>query len=202
MRQLLIQWRYAFISLGLIGLISCASIPASAPPADQTLTWEERQQQLSRLTHWSLNGAMSIRSAGEATSASINWQQQNNNYQIRLFGPLGAGQIQLTGTPTGATLIMQQDTVSASSPEQLFLQQTGWYMPVTNLLYWVRGIPAPYSAARVERDEYGRARIITQDGWTVRYERFTAVKGNDLPTKIQLSSDDRQIRFVVNRWRI
>ncbi|NKB47305.1 MAG: outer membrane lipoprotein LolB [Legionellales bacterium] len=194
---------YVAISLCLLGLSGCASTPSGkSTETTAPVTWEQRQQQLMTIRNWTLAGAISIRTEADATSASLNWQQQGNHYQIRLFGPLGAGQIQLKGTPHQATLIMQKETVSAASPEQLFLQQTGWYMPVTNLLYWVRGIPSPYSVANVTQDESKRAHTIIQDGWTIRYDRFRTIKGQDFPTKIQLSSGEIQIRLVINRWQI
>src|SRR5690606_18888434 len=78
----------------------------------------------------------------------------------------------------------------AESAEDLLEQQIGWRLPVENLLWWVRGLPAPDSPSRLQLNPDSRLARLAQAGWTVEYSRYQEVEGVQLPQRLQLSGHD------------
>src|SRR5258706_16084370 len=87
------------LSLLTLFLSGCASTPSPTRPA-VTPTWEKRQVLLEKIKNWHIKGAIALRSSHENGSATLNWQQNGPNYSISLFGPFGAGSVQIHGTST------------------------------------------------------------------------------------------------------
>ena len=94
-----------------------------------------------------------------------------------------------------------QGRFEAESPEALVETQLGWQLPVSNLLWWIRGLPAPDSRSRVELDGNGRLAHLQQDGWDVQYLDYSDENGFALPSRIKLAGRDLQITLVVKDWQ-
>src|SRR5690606_5148367 len=87
--------------------------------------------------------------------------------------PPGSGGNPHPGDDRGMTLdIAGQPTLTAESAEDLLEQQIGWRLPVENLLWWVRGLPAPDSPSRLQLNPDSRLARLAQAGWTVEYSRY------------------------------
>ena len=92
--------------------------------------------------------------------AGLFWLQRQDYYDIRLSGPLGRGAARLTGRPGQVSLeVANQGRYEASSPEELLGEQLGWSLPVSHLVWWVRGLPAPDSKSRLSLN--GDSRLAT-----------------------------------------
>lgn len=192
------------IHLALLCLLltACTTITSKKAPV-QYLPWDERQQQLIQVKKWTIRGKVSMQAPQDSGTASVNWQQTGNQYHIRLFGPIGAGQLQLSGDPHQVSMTTaKRETVTAATPEQLLHQYAGWDMPVSNLHYWIRGLPNPQQDGTIQLDTYEHLQSLQQQGWTIHYQQYTSVKGIDLPTKIDLSKDQVKIRIVISKWEI
>lgn len=108
-----------------------------------------------------------IRAAG-----TLFWLQRQDYYDIRLSGPLGRGAARLTGRPGQVSLeVANQGRYEAPSPEALLEEQVGWKLPVSHLVWWVRGLPAPESKSRLSLNGDSRLATLEQDGWRVEYLR-------------------------------
>ncbi len=189
--------------LVLFSLSACVTMPAKQQAINQTISWQQRQSDLSAINTWTVRGAIGVHNQKNGWSASVNWQQQADHYQLQLYGPLGAGQIRLNGTPGHVTLLTANNKKSeANSGDRLLYQQTGWNLPVDNFYYWIRGIPAPSLPANQQLDGYNHLQQLQQQGWTIHYTSYTAVNGVDLPNKIELSSGNVKIRLVISSWLI
>ncbi len=166
-------------------------------------SWAERQRQLSNLTAWNLQGAIGMQQNTKHWSASINWQQQQaNTYTIRLYGPFGAGATVLKGQPGQASLVTNDhpQPITSSNPQSLIAKETGWQLPVDNLYYWVRSLPAPGSPSKVTFDQANHLSTLEQAGWQINYLNYTSVNGLDLPNIIRLNSADFSIKLVIKNW--
>ena len=76
-------------------------------------------------------------------------------------------------------------------------------MPVKGLLYWMRGIPDPdLPPAKTTLDEFGRVQQMQQDGWRIRFKRYTDVQPYELPQKIFIDSADLKVKIFVDNWNI
>lgn len=177
-------------------------MPAKKGPLNQRMSWQARQHQLHPIQHWTINGAMGINMPNYAQAASMVWQQQARDYQVSLFGPFGVGRTTLTGTPTAVTLLASGKQYKAKTPEKLMQEVLGWQLPVTNLYFWVRGLPAPNSPATTTFDAFHHLTELKQQGWKILYLRYTAIKGVDLPSKLVLQHGQLQVKFVIAKWQL
>ena len=185
-------------------LASCATTRTQPIPLQQTQTaisWENRVQTLSSIQSWDLNALIAMRTKKDAMSASWKWQQTKNNYTMSLYGPLGAGAMKLSGSPGHVSLETSDGKhYTATSPESLLSQQLGWNIPVSNLYFWIRGLPAPNQAAHKELDNQNRLALLKQDGWTIQYLNYKKFGSLDLPAKLVLDNIDLNVKIIVRQW--
>ncbi len=192
-------------------LASCATVnqqqqqATSTAPENKVIPVENRVTSLSSIQNWNLDALISIRNnaKNDSNTANMKWQQSHSNYNISLFGPMGSNTVKLAGRPGKVTMESSDGkTTSASTPEGLLAQKTGLQIPVSNLYYWIRGLPVPGSASHKSYDTYNHLTQLVQSGWTVRYLDYRAVKDIDLPTKIFLADPTLNVKIVVSNWNI
>lgn len=185
-------------------LVACAPPkPAPEAPENETLPRLERKAKTAAVSSWEISGAMAAKNQNKAWSASLNWKQQGlNQYQIRLFGPLGSGTVMIEKKGNVITYQDGPKKVSSGNPDELLYQQTGIRLPVSNLYYWVRGLTAPGSIQSVKYDQYNHLSTLKQAGYTINYTRYTSVNGIDLPSKINLFGHGVTIKVVIKKWRV
>jgi len=182
-------------------LSGCQSI---APPAAENTPWELQRSQLEALQSWQLRGRVNVRYDNESHTPRIIWLQQHEQYRIRLWGTFNAGNTIITGRPGFVTLEQGGDTVTASSPEALILDQLGYELPVSYLEFWVRGLPAPASQADLRFNAKNQLDSLSQDGWTVRFEDPRQYGGFSLPNAVEVSRplNDLSLRFIGLNWSL
>ena len=197
-------FQYLLIFLGALLIVSCAAFQPTPPPSQQVIPAETRKAALAQIKNWDVKGSVSIQYQQKTDIASLNWHQENQqNYRITLSGPLNFGTVEIIGSPGSVTLKQSnRPPVSAATPEKLLTQQMGWQIPVSNLYYWLRGIPAPGSDAKTEFDTYGHITHMIQQGWTIEYPEYMGVGTVDLPKKIYLTHPNLKIRLVIRQWKI
>jgi outer membrane lipoprotein LolB len=192
-----------------IELTSCATVSSkqSLSPAVVTTevpTWGNRVQVLSNIQDWDLNALIAIRAnaSHQAGSANMKWKQTKKEYDILLFGPLGADAVKLAGKPGQVSLeTADGKKFSATTPEALLLQQSGWHLPVSNLFYWIRGLPVPKMASQKTFDSDHRLSELSQEGWAIQYLRYKTIGQVDVPDKIWLSSAEVNVKIVIKNWQ-
>lgn len=164
--------------------------------------WKAHKAQISEIDGWQINGKIGIRAPQDSGSGTLFWLQRQDYFDIRLSGPLGRGATRLTGRPDAVALeVAGQGRFEAESPETLVESQLGWQLPVSNLLWWVRGLPSPDSRSRVALDANGRLANLQQDGWDVQYLGYSEESGYSLPSRIKLAGRDLQITLVIKDWQ-
>lgn len=192
----------------IIGLVvclnACTTMPCYQQAYNKPINWQARQWQLQKIQYWQLRGAIAIKTPQKSLSAYLNWQQfSQHHYQLTLFGPLGIGTIIMHGSQKQFTLQMAKEKIyKARNPEILIQQQLGWNLPVTNLYYWIRGLPAPHLKAKKQLDAYNHLTKLTQQGWHISYLKYAGIHGVDLPTKIYLSTANINLRIIISHWEL
>ncbi|HHX33704.1 MAG TPA: outer membrane lipoprotein LolB [Gammaproteobacteria bacterium] len=168
----------------------------------QTSSWQAHKQLIMPLDAWQISGKLGIRSERESGSAVIFWLQRQDYFDIRLSGPLGQGSTRLTGRQGAVSLeIASRGTFQASSAEALMQQELGWSLPVENLLWWVRGLPAPNSKSQLQLDSNSLLAKLEQDQWQVDYLSYRTENGLQLPERIKLSGAGLTITLVIKEWQ-
>lgn len=190
-------WIFALITF----LSACSTV---APPASsKPIAFEQRKPELAKVHSWNLNGKIAVISARDSGSATVDWNQSQSAYNIAITGPLGSGGFKMAGRAGSVTLRMSDGkSFSASSPEQLLAQHWGYHLPVSNLNYWIRGLPVPGVPAKTKYDEAGRLSSLTQQGWNIQYPSYTHAGSVDLPSRIFASSPELKVKFVVYSWNV
>ncbi len=197
MRNLLIP-ALVLLLAGCTGLGPQESIEGPGNKED----WTTHKALVSEIDGWQISGKIGIRAPQDSGSGTLFWLQRQDYFDIRLSGPLGRGATRLTGRPDAVALeVAGQGRFEAESPEALVESQLGWQLPVSNLLWWVRGLPAPDSRSRIALDGNGRLANLQQDGWDIQYLGYSEEAGYELPSRIKLAGRDLQITLVVKDWQ-
>jgi outer membrane lipoprotein LolB len=154
-------------------------------------------------TPFDLLGRALVTYRGGAVTANVRWEHSAERDEIWLMTPTGQTLAHIIDNPAGATLTRHdQQQFRAANVEALTRQALGWTLPVTLLQHWLRGVPAPGSAAQsVERGPADRPVALTQNGWRVAftYHAQGALAGK--VRRLDLNDGANEIRFVVDTWR-
>ncbi|MEJ6655999.1 MAG: lipoprotein insertase outer membrane protein LolB [Pseudomonas sp.] len=198
------------LSLRTLGLLTLTLILTACSNLHQRETlefggdpaaWQAHRSAVAPIMHWTLQGKLGVRAPTESGSGTLFWLQQQDQYDIRLSGPLGRGATRIQGSDAGVTLeIAGQPPATADSAEALLERQIGWRLPVEHLLWWVRGLPAPDSPSRLQLNPDSQLARLAQAGWIVEYSRYQQVDGVQLPQRLQLSGHDMLLTLVITRW--
>ena len=195
--------RYSLMLLALLLTSGCAH-RSLTPPQDVL----EHQRQLQAIGDWQLAGKLGIRTADDSGSASVKWQQQPNTYQINLSGPLGQKSMIITGSPDKVRLEQTgEPPQEAKTAEALIKKTAGWTLPVTQLAYWVRGVPAPkLRITHLHQNDNGLIEQLNQGGWAISYSNYRDQTFNGtnmpLPGKIIAEYQDVRLTLVIRTWRL
>lgn len=174
-----------------------------APAAVELKTSTAPLKSPETLSSWNISGAIAAKNNKKGWTASLNWLQQGpNQYQIRLFGPLGGGTVLIDRQDSVVTFTDGPKKKTSANAEELLQKETGIRLPVNNLYYWVRGLPAPGSAQSTQRDKENRIISINQNGYTINYTGYTTIAGMNLPSKIRLQGHGVMIKLVIKHWEI
>jgi outer membrane lipoprotein LolB len=188
--------------LGLLG--GCAHHRSLTPPEDVL----EHQRHLQTIGDWQLRGKLGVRTTGDSGSASIKWAQQRSNYQIYLSGPLGQKRINITGNSDKVRLEQSgEEPQEAGTAEALIKKSVGWTLPVTQLAYWVRGLPAPkLRITHLQQNETGLIAQLMQGGWNITYSNYQDQYFNGeilpLPGKITAEYQDIRLILAIREWQL
>ncbi|HEV2614286.1 MAG TPA: lipoprotein insertase outer membrane protein LolB [Gammaproteobacteria bacterium] len=132
--------------------------------------------------HWRVQGKIAMQDQGRAETASLDWQQNVQNYQIRIFGPLGIGAVEINGNPQGVELIDSKGQIhQAASAELLSQQILGYPLPIADLVYWLKGVKTKH-----------------HHGWTVHYLSYHQ---NGMPKLMTATHQGINLRIFIDKWQ-
>lgn len=169
----------------------------------KTISVEQRKAETKTVSSWEIRGALAAKNKAKGWSASMNWLQNGpSSYQIRLMGPLGAGTVIIT--KKGGTITFQDGPkkIISNNADELLLQQTGIRLPVNNLYYWVRGLPAPGKIIAEHRDQNNHLVQLKQSGYAIDFAKYTTVKGADLPGVVRLEGNGVMVKVIIKSWSV
>lgn len=193
------------LSLSLVLLITgCTPFWQTKATQSPEQLWQQRQSQQAELRQWAFKGRTAIVQGREGWNAGIHWEENKDQFHIKLSGPFSQGGVALDGDAQQVTLTMDNgETMSADTPEQLLAEAMGWLLPVSALRDWVRGVP--YGKVPVDHkqlDEQGRLTKLEQAGWHIEFLRYVPFKGTSMPEKVFMKHPDLNVRLVISDWSI
>ena len=166
--------------------------------------WETRRDELLRQETWGLKGRIAVRTNDESGSGTLYWTQRKDDYDIRVIASFSGGVYELSGADGVVSLrAPDQRVLQAEDAETLLRQTEGWYFPVSELIYWIRGLPAP--ALQVDGlllDEENRVSTLNQGGWSIRYKSYVRIDGSSMPGRLDLENDQVRVRLSIREWNL
>jgi outer membrane lipoprotein LolB len=186
------RWFFlCFMSL----LLSACSQQSTLPPLPAQSTQPIPQT-------WVIAAKLGIRSRDESGSVTLKWQQQGQEYQINLAGPLGQGSALLMGNADYIVIDRpNQERIYSNNPTQLVQETFGWELPLEQLNYWVRGLATPTIDTReLTFTPSGAVATFEQLEWSLQYSRHTLVDQWLMPKRIQAKKDDTIFTLIINEW--
>jgi len=187
-----------FLQLAWLG--GCASwatrdsarLSTASPPG-----WQNHRAAMLAISGWHIKGKIGYRSDADAGSAWLDWRQHQEQFDLHLGGPFGAGTVQLVGDERSAILRQADEPeISAHSAADLSVKVLGWRLPVDALVYWIRGIPAPQqSHTEAHYTPDGALNRFEQSGWQLKLSRYRDTSAGRLPGKIIATRDS--VRFTL-----
>lgn len=170
--------------------------------------WPKHQAQVESINNWQAIGKLGIKVPNDGGSANLHWQQQSHDYQIDLNGPFGQGKMIIEGKSGSVTLTEAgKAPQTAKTAEELIHKNTGWNIPVTQLAFWVRGLPAPDSKiSHFEPNALGLIGELQQAGWKITYGDYVNAPGSQeiiaMPSRIIAVYKDIRLTLVIREWKL
>lgn len=198
-----IQLRTFFLLLfGVLVLQACAWVERE--PVEQNFAaWHLRLARIETLDQWAFRGRASISHEEEGWQIDLDWRQQHDRFELHMAGPLGQGAAELTGAGDRVLLSTSDGRqFEAATARELIRQKLGWDVPVADLGYWVRGVPAPGAHVVHQLDALGRAVKMEQDGWTVEFQRYDSFGDVELPAKLIAYNAAWRFKLVIDSWTL
>ncbi len=186
------------ISLSVL-LCNCSTITKSSQSNWRIIP----KNRLQKINKFELSGRIGVISHGHSDSGDFTWQQNDkNNYQLIIYGPLHQGNITLTVTPEHAILIDQnKQKIIANTPEELIQDYTSWYIPTHSMQKWILGISDNSAPIKTEYYEtQGILIYLEQNNWKINYLEYSNFNGFLMPKKLQLNNGVAKIKILVKRW--
>lgn len=149
--------------------------------------------------HWDLSGKIGITTPNESVAGFIQWKQNGKDFDIYVSGPLSVGSARIEGNASSISLTRGGKTVQGINPQELIYQELGWFFPIENLPFWLKGKVAPYSNAKTKSDNKQLSQI-KQDAWQVDYLRYDSYY--QLPQRIRISQGQWKFLIVIKHWNL
>lgn len=163
--------------------------------------WEKNRIKLQQIRAWSLKGAFSITSNNKREIARFTWVKNLDSYTIDVFGPMNVDGARIIGNAKWVEFWQtDKKPLKAKTAEQLLFSQLGWQFPVSNVRYWILGIPNPDEGVETTYfDQAGHLVELKQNNWEVKFSRFwyDSRMQVDLPQIIELKQGAIYIKLKI-----
>jgi len=180
---------------------SCTPLPVTDDKTGSQ-KWEMHRDELMLLEKWNLSGRIAVKIENDSGTASLHWTQDKQQYQMRIIAPFGKGTFVLTGNDNKAELRSPDNTASRAHDAETLLQKyMGWSVPVSALIYWIRGCPDPsLQTDALSFDEKHVLSYLEQSNWRIRYKKYTEIDGRLMPNRLDLENPPIRVRISVKKW--
>ena len=196
----------AYLTLCLLAtLAACSSLPTQAPtttPASLSLH-QQHLASLSRIQQFELKGRLGVQADGKGYSASLLWQHNADQDDIRIYSPLGGQLARIQKNVDGIRFEDAKGQVSVGKDaESLTQAMLGWRLPLGGLADWALGRPANSAMASLTWDEAGHTLTLNEADWAIAYQQYQASPTAFLPHKLSLKNERLQLKIIVEKWTL
>lgn len=196
----------AYMTLCLLAtLAACSSLPTQAPSATTASLGLHQQHlaSLGRIQRFELKGRLGVQADGKGYSASLIWQHNAEQDDIRIYSPLGGQLARIQKTADGIRLEDAQGQLSVGKDAESLTQALlGWRLPLAGLADWALGRPVNAAMASLTWDEAGHTLSLNEADWAIAYQQYQASSGVFLPHKLNLKNARVQLKLIVEKWTL
>ncbi len=147
---------------------------------------------------YAVSGKAVIRSPQGGQRLSFRWQQTPVEYRLSVWGALGVGRLQLSGTEQ-ALLVSRGGRDAITGPAaQMMEQHLGWSVPLEAMGSWLLGEPANTLAQDlVVTDDRGRVTRLKQGNWEIEFSQYEWVN-EWRPKRMDITGGQISMRVVLS----
>ncbi|WP_199102124.1 lipoprotein insertase outer membrane protein LolB [Aquitalea sp. ASV11] len=167
-------------------LTGCATETVFRPAASTSSTARDQA--------FNVSGRISVNMDGKGSVGQFDWAHQPDADQLSVNSPLGTTVARLQRNPAGVSLQADGKTWQATDVESLTQDVLGWTLPLGNLVWWIRGLPAPDAPYQFSADG-----SLAQQGWTIRFVSDADVPSL-YPKRVDMQRDRLTVRLLPQSW--
>ncbi|HVY66843.1 MAG TPA: lipoprotein insertase outer membrane protein LolB [Gammaproteobacteria bacterium] len=195
--------RWLTIAVAVLVLPACAHLPVGT----DGLSYDARRGTLATVDAWDMRGRLAVDTGGRAFQGSFDWHQRADALDLAVRGPLGAGLLQVAGTPNHMTFTARGETRTLTDPEAELSALLGWWLPVGSLHAWLLGLTDPAFRAQTQDGADGTLAAFEQRLWRVVFPSYQVAtlagraSGVLVPRRIDLTHGELKLRLTIDDWR-
>ena len=190
-RQLL---GYSSCAVLTLVLISCASKPKELGFIEYPVDYEYLSNSNNS---WIMEGKLSYKDDKRSAIVYITWQhEKQDKWTIRISSPQGEIALLNRDGDENKIRVRGRKLGDAKSFNKEFMENFGFYLPIDELTYWVRG--KLYPGDTIIPDYFGEEQnfSIIQRDWRINYEDF----GDGVAKRMSLVRSPIEINLAVSSW--
>ena len=184
-------------------LSACSFIPSKSVPEPDDPNWLAHKARIMEMTEWHVQGRFSAHNESENWAGHFQWLNETNNYVVNISAPMSGGSLIIRGDAEEARIILDEETsYSADDANYLLYTYTGLRLPINELKYWLKGVPAPEeNISLIKLDSNGKLAKLAQQNWTIDFKRYRKQGEIEIPDKIFLENHEFDVRLSIRRWK-
>lgn len=194
----------------LLLLTNCSTLTTSSLTevdiAKRQSVWAQNKSNLTKLkknNSWTLLARAGVVSKEGSSSNQIDWLNKQDGYLIKINNLVTFGEITISNQNNQTTLNYQNETYSADNPDNLLFKLTQLNLPVSQLEYWILGLPSPkYKINTINLNQYAVIENLKQNNFTISYSDYSQIDNYILPNKITIKTHGLFIKIQVQSWYV
>ena len=195
---------YCLLLIVLLMLSACSEKPAitkSDIDPELEILWQKRQSELQTIKQWVLTGRIAVKTEQDAWTASIKWEQGDEQSRLRIVAPFhGIYEIKRQGS-NFILITPEKEFLITDEPESVMQENLGWSLPITALESWIIGLPANnISIEGRSLNKFAQLTTLRQSGWLVEMTAYKSNNKTTLPGKLIVQNDNAKITVLANQW--
>jgi outer membrane lipoprotein LolB len=191
------------VAIAVLLLSACAHLPVGT----DGLSYDARRAALTAVDDWDMRGRLAVDTGDRAFQGRFDWRQRADTLDLTVRSPLGAGVLQVAGTPSSMTFTARGDTRTLADPEAELSALLGWWLPVGSLHAWLLGLTDPKFRASSEDGADGTLAAFEQRQWRATFPTYQVATlpgrtpGVLVPRRIDLTHGRLKLTLTIDDWR-
>lgn len=201
--------KYLWLVLAILPLTACVTPRKSLDldPGQLRTQWLQGQDRLSQIQTWEIKGRAAVSTADDSGTVSMFWQQQPDDFQLKLVAPFGRGTLDIRSDNGGVVMRDPKGReLRAATAQGLVWMKTGWEIPIEDMRAWVLGVVDDDENPTVQVDQFARTAAFASRDWQVSYPDYTVVERDgerlELPRKVYMQSEHLKVKLVISEWTL